>query len=202
MTIGFIFECGPQGADKQVCEYLVGEMFPGITCQSITLDNKPNLLANAPTAARSLLADGCERVLIIWDLRPAWPDKAGKACRAAERQALLDALAKEGLQAAPVYLVCVEQEFESWLMADEAKLSAFLSTPTHEYKVPRVRRPDREKNPKSLVMKHFQMALGRNYEDRVHAIKVMRTNPPPNWAKLRRSDSFARFEAKLAVDQP
>lgn len=198
MTIGFIFECGPQGADKQVCEYLAGEMRPGVTCQSVTLDNKPNLLANAPKAARALLADGCERVLIIWDLRPAWPDTAGKSCRAAERQTLLDALTKEGLQGAPVYLVCVEQEFESWLMADETKLSAFLSTPTHEYKVPRVRRPDHEKNPKSLVMKHFQMARGMKYEDRVHAIKVMRTNPPPNWAKLRRSDSFARFEGKLS----
>jgi hypothetical protein len=199
MSIGFIFECGPQGADKQVCEYLAGEMLPGVTCQSITLDNKPNLLANAPMAARTLLAEGCERVLIIWDLRPAWPDKAAKACRAAERQTLLDALTNEGLQGAPVYLVCVEQEFESWLMADEAKLSAFLSTPTHEYKVPKVRRPDREKNPKSLVMKHFQMARGMKYEDRVHAIKVMRTNPPPNWARLRRSESFARFEAKLAA---
>ena len=198
MTIGFIFECGPQGADKQVCEYLAGEMRPGVTCQSVTLDNKPNLLANAPKAARALLADGCERVLIIWDLRPAWPDTAGKSCRAAERQTLLDALTKEGLQGAPVYLVCVEQEFESWLMADEAKLSAFLSTPTHEYKVPRVRRPDREKNPKSLVMKHFQTARGMKYEDRVHAIKVMRINPPPNWTKLRRSESFERFEGKLS----
>ncbi len=197
MTIGFIFECGPQGADKQVCEYLAGEMRPGTPCKSITLDNKPNLLANAAKAAHGLLADGCERVLIVWDLRPAWPDTAGKTCRAIERQTLLDALAKEGLQAAPVYLVCVEQEFESWLMADETKLSEYLSTATHEYRVPRVRRPDREKNPKSLVMKHFQMARGMKYEDRVHAIKVMRTNPPPNWTKLRRSGSFARFEAKL-----
>jgi len=202
MSIGFIFECGPQGADKQVCEYLASQLQPGRKLVSRTMDNKLKLLDGAASVAKTLLAEGCQKVLVVWDLRPAWPDKKDKPCRAQERQAMLDALGKEGLQGAPVYLVCVEQEFESWLMADEAKLSAFLSTPTHEYKVPRVKRPDREKNPKSLVIKHFQMALGKKYEDRVHAIKVMRTNPPPNWARLRRSESFARFEATLAAVQP
>ena len=197
MSIGMIFECGLQGADKQVCEYLAGELRPGVVLKSVTLDNKPNLLANAAKAARGLLADGCERVLVIWDLRPAWPSTKHKPCRATERAHLLDTLAKEGLAGAPVYLVCVEQEFESWIAADETKLSAFLSTASHTYSVPRVRRPDREKNPKSLVMKHFKMARGLRYEDRVHAIKVMRTDPPPNWSKLRRSASFARFEVKL-----
>ena len=199
MSIGMIFECGPQGADKLVCEYLASELRPGIALRSVTLDDKPNLLANAAMAAQALLADGCERVLVIWDLRPAWPDTHRKPCRAAERAHLLDTLAKQGLQGAPVYLVCVEQEFESWIVADEAKLSAFLSTAAHPYSVPRVRRPDREKNPKSLVMKHFATARGLRYEDRVHAIKVMRTAPPPNWPRLRRSDSFARFEAKLTI---
>lgn len=199
MSIGMIFECGPQGADKLVYEYLASELRPGIGLRSVTLDDKPNLLANAAMAAQALLADGCERVLVIWDLRPAWPDTHRKPCRAAERAHLLDTLAKQGLQGAPVYLVCVEQEFESWIVADEAKLSAFLSTAAHPYSVPRVRRPDREKNPKSLVMKHFATARGLRYEDRVHAIKVMRTAPPPNWPRLRRSDSFARFEAKLTI---
>ena len=199
MSIGFVFECGPQGADKQVCEYLASQLIPGAVCKSVTLDNKPNLLANAAKAARGLLADGCERVLVIWDLRPAWPDTAGKVCRATERQTLLMALTQEGLGAAPVYLVCVEQEFESWLVADETKLSAFLSTDAHKYQVPRVRKPDKEKNPKSFVMKHFSTARGMKYEDRVHAIKVVRSSPPPNWGKLRRSDSFARFEVKLLV---
>ena len=107
-----IFECGPKGADVQVCEYLAEQLLPGVQVKSETLDDKPNLLANAAAVAKNLLADGCERVLIIWDLRPAWPDTKLKPCRAAERQTLLHSLAKEGLQNAPVYLVCVEQEFE------------------------------------------------------------------------------------------
>ena len=43
MTIGFIFECGPQGADKQVCEYLAGQLKPGKKIISQTMDNKLKL---------------------------------------------------------------------------------------------------------------------------------------------------------------
>lgn len=196
MTIGLILECGPQGADQLVCEYLATQLRPGVAVVSSTMDNKPNLLSNAAKAATLLLADGCERVLIVWDLRPAWPDRANKPCRAAERQTLLNSLGKAGLQGRPVYLVCVEQELESWLLADETKLSGFLSTQTRPHSVARVRKPDRVGNPKSVVMNHFKEAQGWRYEDRVHAIKVVR-HDAPNWARLRQSDSFARFEAKL-----
>ena len=196
MTIGLIPECGPQGADKFVCEYLAAKLRPNVTVVSRTMDDKPNLLGNAAKAVVLLLADGCERVLIIWDLRPAWPDTANKPCRAAERQTLLNSLNRAGLTNRPVYLVCVEQELESWLLADEAKLAGFLSTPTHAHTVKRERKPDRVVNPKSVVMNHFKEARGWRYEDRMHAIKVIR-HDVPNWARLRQSDSFARFEAKL-----
>ena len=196
MTIGLILECGPQRADQLVCEYLATQLRSGVAVVSSTMDNKPNLLSNAAKAAALLLADGCERVLIIWDLRPAWPDKANKPCRAAERQTLLNSLSKAGLTGRPVYLVCVEQELESWLLADETKLAGFLSTPAHAHSVARVRKPDRVGNPKSVVMNHFKEARAWRYEDRVHAIKVIR-HGAPNWARLRQSDSFARFEAKL-----
>ena len=94
--IGFIFECGPQGADKHVCEYLASQLRPGVKPISRTMDNKPNLLEGAASVAKRLLEEGCERVLIVWDLRPAWPDKKEKPCRATERQTLLDALAQAG----------------------------------------------------------------------------------------------------------
>ena len=87
--VGFIFECGPQGADKQVCEYLAKQICAGIVPVSRTLDNKPNLLRDAGKVAAELLADGCERVLIVWDLRPAWPDKKDRPCRKTEREAIL-----------------------------------------------------------------------------------------------------------------
>jgi Domain of unknown function (DUF4276) len=196
MTIGLILECGPQGADKFVCEYLAAQLRPGVALVSRTMDDKPNLLAQAAMVAAALLADGCERVLIVWDLRPAWPDTTNKPCRAVERQMLLNSLNKAGLQDRPVFLVCIEQELEGWLLADEAKLAGYLSTATHPYSVARVRKPDRVGNPKSVVMNHFKKARGWRYEDRVHAIKVLR-HDVPNWSRLRQSESFARFEAKL-----
>ena len=196
MSIGFVFECGPQGADKLVCEYLAGQLLPGSKFVSRTMDNKLKLLEGAAEIAKELLADGCERVLIVWDLRPAWPDSTNKPCRAAERQTLLDALVEQELQDQPVYLVCVEQELESWLLASEHAISAYLSTPAHAYEAKKVKKPDRERQPKAVMNNYFQEARNQRYEDRVHALKVLKA-APINLGKLRRSVSFARFESKL-----
>lgn len=43
---------------------------------------------------------------------------------------------------------------------------------------------------------YFQEARNQRYEDRVHALKVLKA-APINLTKLRRSVSFARFESKL-----
>ena len=130
MKIGFIFECGPEGADKQVCEYLACEIRPEITPVSRTLDNKPRLLQDCGLVAAKLLEDGCERVLIVWDLRPAWPGK--KACRKVERDAVLASLAKAGIADKPVFLVCIEQELESWLLADEQNIRQVIMFPMNQ----------------------------------------------------------------------
>ncbi len=196
--VGFIFECGPQGADKQVCEYLAAQVLTGIVPVSRTLDNKEDLLSDAGKVAAALLADGCERVLIVWDLRPAWPDKKHKPCRRNERLAILDAIAKAGVADQPVFLVCVEQELESWLLSDESKIAAYLSSAAHPYIVKRTSKPDREPNPKAVMMNHFKAAKGWRYEDRTHAIKVLKV-ADTDLRKLRRSPSFARFEAKLLI---
>ena len=97
---------------------------------------------------------------------------------------------------APVHLVCIEQELESWLLADERKLAEYLSTPAHEHTVRRVRRPDREQQPKAAVINHFKAARGWRYDDKVHAMRVV-SHGEPDWSRLRSSKSFVRFEAKL-----
>lgn len=201
MKVGFIFECGPAGADVQVCEYLAREIVPGIEPVSRTLDNKANLLMDAAKVAATLLADGCERVLIVWDLRPAWPDKTHKLCRKTERDGLLAGLAQAGIAGQPVFLVCIEQELESWLLADGAKISAYLSTAAHPYTTKGVGKPDRVPDPKSAMIKHFKIARGRPYEDRIHAIAVL-TAADTNFKKLRRSPTFKRFEQKLLMALP
>jgi hypothetical protein len=196
-TIGMIFECGPQGADKQVCEYLAQHIRPGISIKSRTLDNKDNLLRDAGKVAAQLLKDGCASVLIVWDLRPAWPDKKSKPCRNEERQTVLTRLAEAALTPnAPVYLVCIEQELESWLLSNERAITAALSTPAHPYAASRVKTPDVVMQPKSEMIQHFKKARGWTYDDKVDALRVLKATSI-DLSRMRRSTSFARFEAKL-----
>lgn len=197
MKIGMIFECGPQGADIQVCEYLVRQLKPAVELVSRTLDNKANLLKEVGQVTAQLLANGCDCILVIWDLRPAWPDKKDKPCRRQECEALQQSLSNANIPAgARVFLVCVEQELESWLLADERKLSSYLSTNAHRYSVERVRKPDRNMQPKAAVINHFKTARGLRYDDKVHALKVIASGEL-DWKRLRRSDSLARFESKI-----
>lgn len=196
-TIGMIFECGPQGADKQVCEFLARHLKPGVQIRSRTLDNKDNLLRDAGKVAAQLLKDGCACVLVVWDLRPAWPDKQQRSCRHDERHTVLARLGEAGVPPeAPVYLICIEQELESWLLANERAISALLSTSAHMYGVTRVKVPDAVTQPKAAMLEHFKKARGWRYDDKVDAIRVLRA-ASIDLPRLRRSVSFARFEAKL-----
>jgi hypothetical protein len=197
VIVGLIFECGPQGADKQVCEYLVQQLRPGTETRCRTLDNKENLFREAGKVAAQLLRDGCACVIVVWDLRPAWPDNED-FCRSAERQLLLSGFNDAGLAAgAPVYPVCIEYELESWLIANERALSAVLSTAAHTYDVPRERHPDRNRNPKASVIRHFRQARNWRYDDKFDAVRILRA-APLNLGRLRQSTSFSRFEMKLA----
>ena len=197
VIIGMVFECGPQGADKLVCEYLVQQIRPGAAVKSRTLDDKRNLLRDAGKVAAKLLNDGCCCVLVVWDLRPAWPDKSERPCRHAERLAVLARLTEAGVPpTAPVALICIEQELESWLLANERAISAHLSTPTRAYNVPKLRRPDAVTQPKSALIQHFKRARGWVYDDKVDAVRVLKA-VAIDLPRMRRSVSFARFETKL-----
>lgn len=68
MKVGMIFECGPDGADLQVCRHLARLLQPDIEIVHVTLDNKPRLVAECGSAVVRLLNEGCERIGIVWDL--------------------------------------------------------------------------------------------------------------------------------------
>ena len=195
-TIGMVFECGPQGADKLVCDFLARHIRNDVDFAFVTLDNKGNLLREAGAAVKHLLEDGCCCVLVIWDLRPAWPTLK-RPCRANEVAAVKKSLDEAGISAQdPVHLICIEQELESWLLANEQAVSALLSTDAHKYRVNRVKRPDNVTQPKSAMIEHFRNARSWRYNDTVDAMRVLRA-APVDLARLRRSVSFARFEKKL-----
>ena len=83
--IGLIVECGPKGADLQVLSYFIHQIESSIEVQSVALDNKDLLIKNCGEAARNLLNQGCQRVLIVWDLYPPWRENAQGPCQKEDR---------------------------------------------------------------------------------------------------------------------
>jgi Fe-S-cluster containining protein len=79
MKIGFIFECGPDGPDVQVCHHLVHKLDSTIQFVPNTLDNKKKLVEDCGPVAKALLIE-CKKVIIVWDLYPAWREKGIKPC--------------------------------------------------------------------------------------------------------------------------
>jgi uncharacterized protein DUF4276 len=198
MKVGMIFECGPDGADKKVCEYLARKLQPDIEIRSETLDNKRNLLAECGSTADLLLKENCDRVVIIWDLYPPWRDS--KPCRKVDREAIIRSLAEAGVETkkdeTKVFLVCIEAELEAWLIADNRALEAVLSRPTRPVRVKEIKHPEREQNPKRYLIRLYRKH-SRSYNELNDAEKIVKALPDLN--KIRRCDTFLRFESKVTA---
>ena len=200
MKIGFIFECGPEGPDVQVCRHLVHKLDPTIEFISSTLDNKKKLVEDCGAVAKVLL-DECEKVIVVWDLYPAWREKGMKPCRHEDRLAIFQSLQSEKVDLDKIVLVCIQEELEAWLLADNRAVAAMLKPLKHPHPVSRITKfpnPDIVSNPKKRLTRIFTQELGasRRYVDYQHAIKLAREISDFN--KIRRSDSFQRFALKVA----
>ena len=198
MKIGMIFECGPNGADKQVCEYLAHRLLPGIDVDPVTLGSKPGLLSGCGPAAANLLREGCERIIIVWDLYPSWGEEP--PCRKEDCEKIQASLSKFDVPIQQVDLVCIEQELEAWLLADGRALATVLSRPTHPVKVPDRKNPDQARNPKKQLNQIFKKNLRPPYVDRMDARKIVQALP--DLKKIKRSATFVRFAVKLTGRGP
>lgn len=193
MKVGMIFECGPDGADVKVCEYLAKQIRPEISISSITLDNKDKLIRECGEKAEDLLSiDKCDKVVIVWDLLP--PQRGKSVCRKREQDDIKKSLEKHDVDLDKVFLVCVEAELESWLLSDKRAIETVLSRPTHKVRVPKVRRPEELKNPKKRLHRIYKEFSGRDYTDRVDAIKIVKEMHDLN--KIRKCKTFVRFALK------
>lgn len=195
MRIGMILECGPQGADVEVHHALAKKLDPTISISTVTLDNKPNLVAECGKSASQLLSiDRCDRVLIIWDLYPAW-ERQARPCRCEDREDILASLNRANIDLARVHLVCITQELETWLLADGRALSAFLSTPEHRVRVSHPRLPEQINKPKRALSRIFRQHGKDSYYDLFHASKIVAKLP--DLTRIRRISSFQRFQQKI-----
>ena len=195
MKVGLILECGRGGPDQQVCLHLIHRIAPQVELICMTLSSKPRLIAECGAVAATLLRDGCERVVIVWDLFPAWRKPGQTHCRGNDRTEIFRALSTLGLRSPPVYLVCIEEELEAWLLSDERALSIILSTSAHPVRVPRLSRPETTRNPKARLLKLFQQNHRGRYNDMFHTIRIVEAMPDLN--RIGRCPSFARFVEKV-----
>ena len=198
--VGFIFECGRDGADYKVCQHLLGKLNKNIEMVARFLDNKRRLLAECGPVALELLAT-CSRVVVIWDLVPPWGTE--RPCRHIDREKAFQSLRDAKVPPRKVTLICIEQELECWLMADARALRAVLSKLKHPHRLDNrlreYRDPDRRiKHPKGQLISLFKRELGkkRGYIDLNHALWLAQAIT--DWSKLRNSTSFRRFAMKAA----
>jgi len=195
--IGLLVECGRDGLEVVMCRKIVAllndEKGGKLQIDAAPMVNKQRLIEECGTATADLLSQGCERVLILWDERPAWPKMDEPLCWHKDREQIRAELKKARVPAGKVHLICIEREFESWLLFDHVMLSCALSRPAHKVKPPR--NPDRIGNPKSAMMTLFNQHGGRRYVDVEAARRFAKCLTSLN--RLRRCDTFKRFEAKL-----
>jgi hypothetical protein len=99
-----------------------------------------------------------------------------------------------------VYLVCIEEELEAWLLADGRALSAVVSTPAHPVIIQDAKNPERMQNPKKRLTRIFREHLRRPYNDRIHAEKIV--NALPDLNRIKRCATFVRFAVKATGRKP
>jgi hypothetical protein len=117
----------------------------------VPLDNKPRLIQECGVVTSRLLDDGSDRVVILWDERPAWPKLSDPLCWHHDRETIQANLRQAQVAEDLAHLVCIEREFESWLLYDDPMLSAVLSTAEHPLRIPAQRHPHRMPNPKGTM---------------------------------------------------
>lgn len=198
--IGFIFECGREGPDVLVLRHFMSKLNPNFEMIPRTLDNKRRLIEECGQVAKLLLSE-CSRIVIVWDLYPAWREKGEKPCRHEDRENILASLTAHGLPSQKVTLVCIEEELESWLIADDRAIRSFIASkkaPHPVGRIPKIKNPDQTSNPKTRMTKLFNQELGQGirYEDWKHALSI--AEQIPDFNRLRRSKCFCRFALKAA----
>lgn len=199
MNVGVLVECGRDGLEhvvvNRICELMRAETGEPQAFDIVPMDSKTQLIRECGPVVAQLLNDGCDRVVLLWDERPAWPKRTGPLCWHNDRTDILANLRQAEVDEHPVFLVCIEREFESWLMFDEPMLRTVLCTPEHpKLRKPPPRNPDSAKNPKGAMTSLFKQH-GKRYIDVQFARKF--AQGLTTLGRLRRCQTFQRFETQM-----
>lgn len=138
-------------------------------------------------------------MFVVWDLIPCDPpfQSRGKPSRRNERLHLRTSLRPE--DCARTEMICIRHELESWLLADGAALEKVVWRKTHRKKpIADDKHPEQHPNPKLVLKQHFEENGPFEYDDKVHALKIIKA--VNNLSKIERaSPSFRHLREKLAA---
>jgi hypothetical protein len=202
MKLGLVLECDTGGPDEQVLKCFARRLQPGVTVQANALGDKPTVFSKGVETAQKLVeASRCDKVLIVWDLKPYF-EGPPPARRCQDEAAIL----RDRLQAVPaatrrkISLLCLTWEIETWLLADAAAVRSHLSTDAHRCYF-KCGNPLAKSNAKATLDKACKTQRGKasgytDFRDAIRiACQITRTN------KLRRVPSFARFSYLISGNQ-
>jgi len=195
VKIGIVCECGPAGAEVQVFPKLVRQFAPRLVLDCVPLGNLPKLIQDCGKTTSNLLARGCKRVVIVWDLYPAWREEGIRPCRHEHKEGIFAALRAEDVNLSRVSLVCIRQELEAWLIADGRAVSKVVSTDAHPVQIKDWKKPETLQKPKTELTKVFQHHIHRLYLDRQDAVKIV--DALPDLKRLDKIPAFSRFRQKI-----
>lgn len=199
MKVGILIECGREGLEdvlvRRICDLLYTHAGEPTEIDILPMDNKGQLIRDCGAAVAGLLANGCDRVVVLWDERPAWPKIGERLCWHNDRTDILANLKRANVRQQSVSLVCIEREFESWLLYDHRMISAVLSTDAHPVRIAAQRNPHRMTNPKGTMTSLFREHRGWKYVDIQYARDFAQNLS--DLARLRRCATFKRFAEKV-----
>ena len=109
--IGLLVECGRDGLEVVMCrrigELLSQDCGAEVELDIVPMDNKARMLEDCGSVVARLLANGCDRVVILWDERPAWPEMGEPFCWHNDRLQVLAELKKAKVSTGKAHLVCI-----------------------------------------------------------------------------------------------
>jgi len=195
--LGLILECDAGGPDELVFKCLVRRLSPETKVLVRTQGNKPAVFERGADVAKSLVeTDGCDLVLVVWDLKPLFEDAGNCVDETDDLKANLAGLPPETRKR--VKLLCLSYELETWLLADAEAVRGHLSKPTRPCKWKGSKSPETFSDAKSTLNKVFKDFRGQRYEDFREAIQIA-----SRWStttKFRGVSSFERFVNLLTGD--
>lgn len=200
--VGFIFECAEEGPDMWVCRRFLELLRPRLQMEPVGLSNKRNLRIGCGKAARRLLDEGCQRIVILWDLQPAcWEDNEEKASIYTDIRKIRRSLRQHQVSLERIVLICQLQMLEAWLLADRRALRTVLERIQGRglrRHLNRFHDVETIPDPKETLEHLFEEHLGKGnyYRDHIHAHKIATALPDTQF--LAHSWTFRRFVTKAA----